>query len=439
MTATDRPLRVAVVGGGPAGLYTADALTFSSDADVQVDILERLPVPFGLLRYGVAPDHPNIKLAAASLQATLDRPNVRLFCNVEIGRDIDVAELREHYDSVVYATGADTDKTLGVDGEHLPGSTSATEFVKWYNGHPEAPRFDLSTTRSVAVIGAGNVALDVTRLLVKSVDDLRHTDIGSDTMGCFASSTVTDVHVLIRRGAEFTKFTTKELRELGELAGVDVLVDPSQLPCDGTEGLTTVAKRNLAVLRGWSERPAGHAPRRVHFHFSARPTAVLGVDAVRAVRVEGDDGGEEVAVDMVLRAVGYRSRPIAGVPFDAHTHTIPHHAHRVVRDGVPRPGEYAVGWVKRGPTGILGTNRSDAEDTATALLEDRQSLSAPSEPSRPFRDLLAERGIEFLDNAAWDAIAAREDALGAEEGRARVKIREWAELVAAGRHTVDAV
>lgn len=438
MTPAERPLRVAVVGGGPAGLYTADALTFASDVMVHVDVLERLPVPFGLLRYGVAPDHLNIKLAADSLQEVLDRPNVQLFCNVEIGRDVDVEALREHYDSIVYATGADADNTLGIPGENLLGSASATAFVKWYNGHPEADRFDLSTTASVAVVGAGNVALDVTRLLVKSVDELRHTDIDSDTLARLDASAVTDVHILVRRGAEFAKFTTKELRELGELAGVDVVVDPVQLPPEGIDGLGTVAKRNLAVLRKWSTQALSDAPRRIHFHFSTRPVDLVGVHAVRAVSIEHGDSVHELAVDLVLRAVGYRSRPIAGVPFHEETFTIPHRDHRVVRDGVAQPGEYAVGWAKRGPSGILGTNRSDAEATAAAVLADRENLFARTEPTGTGRELLEGRGTRFLDNGAWDAIAAKEKELGSLDGRARVKIRHWEELVAAGSPPVTA-
>lgn len=435
---TERPLRVAVVGGGPAGLYTADALTFASDVLVHVDVLERLPAPFGLLRYGVAPDHLNIKLAADTLQEVLDRPNVRLFCNVEIGRDVDVDALRAHYDSIVYATGADADNSLSIPGEELRGSSSATAFVKWYNGHPEAQLFDLSATGAVAVVGAGNVALDVTRLLVKDVAELRQTDIDSETLDALAASSVTDVHVLVRRGAEFVKFTTKELREIGELTGVDVMVDPAQLPAPEIDGvLPTAAKRTLAVLRKWAVRQSTGAPKRVHFHFSTRPTEVLGVDEVRAVRIERDGVNRELPVQLVLRAVGYRSRPIAGVPFRENTATIPHRDHRVVRDETAQPGEYTVGWVKRGPSGILGTNRSDAEATAAAVFEDRETLLARrTEAVGSPLDLLTERCTGLLDNVAWNSIAAKERELGFAEGRDRVKIRLWQDLVAAGLSTV---
>jgi ferredoxin--NADP+ reductase len=435
MTTTDRPLRVAVVGGGPAGLYTADALTFDPDSNATVDILERLPVPFGLLRYGVAPDHLTMKLAVNSLQEVLDRPSVRLFCNVEIGRDIAVEELRRHYDAVVYATGADADNRLAIPGEDLTGSSSATSFVKWYNGHPEAMDFDLSRASTVGVIGAGNVALDVTRILVKQAEELRNTDIDEATLVALAASTVTDVHIFIRRGAEFAKFTTKELRELGELHDVDIVVDPEHVPADDAGELGAVAKRNIALLRAWSGRTPTGATRRIHFHFSTRPTEILGEQSVRAIRVErsGTDDCRDIPVDMILRAVGYRSRPIVGVPFSDETATIPHEDHRVIRDGAPQRGEYAVGWAKRGPSGVLGTNRSDAEATAGSVFDDRvELLMQRTEDFGGALNLLTTRGTRFLDNEAWNTIADREIQLGTIHGRQRIKIRSWDELVAAG-------
>ncbi|MFZ2177668.1 MAG: FAD-dependent oxidoreductase [Rhodococcus sp. (in: high G+C Gram-positive bacteria)] len=438
MSASHRPLRVAVVGGGPSGLFTADALTCNEHSDVTVDILERLPVPFGLLRYGVAPDHPNIKSAADTLQEVLDRSSVNLLCNVEIGRTVDVDDLRRHYDALVYATGADADNTLAIPGEDLAGSHSATSFVKWYNGHPEAGAFDLAHTRRVAVVGAGNVALDVTRILVKDPGQLAETDIPHDTLNALAASAVTDVHILARRGAECAKFTTKELRELGELSNVDVIVDADQIPPDPDDGWPPVVKRNMKVLRDWAGRETTSAPRRIYFHFSTRPTDIVGTDTVEAVRVEhtvagsAGDGRHDIPVELVLRAVGYRSRPIAGIPFTQVTSTIPHENHRVIRDGRAQRGEYAVGWAKRGPTGILGTNRADAEDTAAALFADRERLLAARPDDRNgIADLLRERSIRVLDKRGWTEIKSRELEHGARHGRSRVKIRSWNDLVEA--------
>ena len=439
MISTSRTLRVAIIGAGPSGLYTADALTLEEGAAVAVDLIERLPVPFGLLRYGVAPDHPNIKAAAEPLQDVLDRPTVRLFCNVEVGVDIDVAELRKRYDAIVYATGADADNELRIPGEQLQGSESATSFVRWYNGHPEATGYDLASVRAVAVIGAGNVALDVTRILVKSPATLRSTDIDEATLAALDDSAVTDVHIIARRGAEHAKFTTKELRELGELPDVDIVVDRANIPPESAEGITGVAARNIKLLRAWSQRGTTGAARRVHFHFSTRPTAVLGDAVVTGLRVEGTDTGDgnsrsdEIPVELVLRAVGYRSRPIDGIPFVDSTATIPHENHRVVRDGRTESKEYAVGWVKRGPRGILGTNRSDAYDTAQAIFDDRDDLhSRRQDDAMPIEDLLQGRGIRFLGRDAWMSISEHEVQLGASHDRPRVKIRSWDALVAAG-------
>lgn len=429
--ATSRPLRVAVVGAGPAGLYTADSLTFESETDVQVDLIERLPAPFGLLRYGVAPDHPTIKSAADSLQEVMERPNVSLFCNVEVGSAVTVDDLRAAYDAVVYAMGADADRALGIEGEGRAGSESATSFVKWYNGHPEAREFDLTGTRHAVVIGAGNVALDVTRMLVKDACSLRETDVPEHVLHALSTSSITDVHLIARRGPEHAKFSTKPLHELGELPGVDVIVDPAAIPAEPPEGCGPIAKRNLAIFRTWAERPSTGATRRLHLHFGTRPEAILGEAAVERLRVRsGDDVVREIPAELVLRAVGYRSRPIPGVPFADDTATIPHIGHRVVRDGRPALGEYAVGWAKRGPRGILGTNRADADDTAQALLADRHELVA-ARPAAPtgIEPVLADRGVRYLDLAAWNTIVDNEVRLGGRHGRPRVKIHVWGELV----------
>lgn len=425
------PLRVAVVGAGPAGLYIADQLTGDGDNATAVDLFERLPVPFGLLRYGVAPDHPAIKSASATFQEILDRTGVELFCNVEIGRDVTVDELRQRYDAVVYATGADSSRSLGIEGEELRGSISATDFVKWYNGHPEAGSHDLGTVRSAVVVGAGNVALDVARMLVKNPADLVDTDISADVLGALSDSTVTDVHLVARRGPEHARFTTKELRELGGLRGVDIVVDPAQIPSADPEGLGPVGRRNLKVLREWCGRPETGAPRRIHLHFGARPDRLSGHSDVDGAILETADGTVELEAELVIRAIGYRSRALPGVPFDDDAGTIPHRDHRVLRDGAACPGEYAVGWVKRGPSGILGTNRGDAIDTVAAIVEDA-ALRRPADDAQSTGALLGARGVPFLDNRSWNGIQRAEQMLGASLGRGRVKLSGWDDLVRAG-------
>jgi ferredoxin--NADP+ reductase len=427
-----RPFRVAVVGAGPAGLYLADQLTYESEIATVVDLFERLPVPFGLLRYGVAPDHPTIKSAAETFQEILDRPQVNLYCNVQVGRDILVAELRERYDAVVYANGADTDRRLGIEGEGLPGSISATDFVKWYNGHPEASAHDLRGAKSVVVIGAGNVALDVARILVKDAKLLTDTDIPSDVLNTLGASSVTDVHIVARRGPEFARFTTKEVRELGGLDGVDVIVDPEEIPAEDPDGLGPVGRRNLGVLRGWATKQATGAPRRVHLHFGARPERLLGDATVRGIRVATARGSVDVDAHLVIRAIGYRSQPIDGVSFDEESGTIPHQDHRVRYGDGGGPVEYAVGWVKRGPSGILGTNRGDAADTAAAIRADFGGASKVS-PSSTMGDVFTERGVVFLGKESWSRIVRHERALGADCGRGRVKIQDWQTLVDIGR------
>jgi ferredoxin--NADP+ reductase len=427
-----RPFRVAVVGSGPAGLYLADQLTYDSEIATVVDLFERLPVPFGPLRYGVALDHPTIKSAAETFQEILDRPQVNLYCNVQVGRDISVAELRERYDAVVYANGADTDRRLGIEGEELPGSTSATDFVKWYNGHPEADAHDLRGVKSVAVIGAGNVALDVARILVKDAKLLTDTDIPAGVLNTLAASSVTDVHLIARRGPEFARFTTKELRELCGLDGVDVIVDPEEIPADDPDGLGSVGRRNLGVLRSWATQARAGAPRRVHLRFDARPEQLLGDASVRGIRVATARGSVDVDAHLVIRAIGYRSQPIAGVSFNEESGTIPHQDHRVRRGDDVAGREYAVGWVKRGPSGILGTNRGDAADTAHAIRADFGRTSKVL-PSSTVEDVFAERGVVFLDKESWRRIVRHELALGADCGRGRVKIQDWQTLVDIGR------
>jgi ferredoxin--NADP+ reductase len=443
-------LRVAVVGAGPAGVYTAEALTRYA-GDVLVDVIDGLPSPYGLVRYGVAPDHPLTQSIANALAGVLQQPGVRFLGNVRVGDDVTLDELHDHYDAVVVATGAAVDRKLGVPGEDLPGSVSATDLVAWYGGHPDTPpdRFRLDA-RTVAVVGAGNVAGDVARMLARTPEELRATDAPDHVLAAFAASQVQDVHLLARRGPAQAKFTTRELRELGDLAEADVLVDPADLELDevSTAALTgsPAARRNLDVLRGWAARPPDGRPRRVHLHFFARPVALLGDDRVSGLRVERtrftDDGalvgtGEErdLPVDQVVRAVGYRSLPLPGLPFDAAAGVVPHEAGRVHRDGVQVPGTYVAGWAKRGPTGVIGTNKHDARETVRTMLDDLQAL--PPAPVREPDALLArlrDRGVQVVTWDGWTAIERAEAARGQEQGRERAKIHDRAELlrIAAG-------
>jgi ferredoxin--NADP+ reductase len=438
-------LRVAVIGSGPAGIYAAEALT--RHGDVAIDVLDRLPCPFGLVRYGVAPDHPKIRSISAALSSVLEDPEVRFLGNVDVGTDVSLEELHDFYDAILVASGAAIDRRLGVPGEDLPGSFSATEFVAWYNGHPDAAldAFTLDAT-SVAVIGVGNVAVDVVRLLAKTADDLRSTDIPDHVLAVLDSSRVTDIHMIGRRGPAQAKFTTKELRELGEIANADVLVDPAELELDeASEQLlatTPAARRNIEVLRGWAAREPGGRPRRLHVRFWQRPVEVLGELLVTGVRLEQTglvDGQlvgtgilSTVDAQMVLRSVGYRGLPMPAVPFDDSSGIVPNAAGRVLLDGEPVRGLYVAGWIKRGPTGVIGTNKHDARETVAAILED-----APLLPPAPIRDpdglpsLLAQRGVTAVSWEGWRAIELAESQLGEARGSARARITERAALLAA--------
>lgn len=436
-------LRVAVVGSGPAGVYAAAALARAGG--VSVDVLDRLPAPYGLVRYGVAPDHVKMKAVDAALRKVLEDPAVRFLGNVEVGTDLTLEELHRFYDGIVFATGAAVDRRLDVPGEDLPGSFSATDFVAWYSGHPDArlDRFTLAATH-VVVIGVGNVAVDVARVLTKTAAALSSTDVPGHVLDVLEASAVTDVTMIGRRGPAYARFTTKELRELGEIAGADVIVDPADLVLSPAEEAAVAADRtlraNLEVLRGWAERTPTGAARTLRLRFWLRPAEVLGSSVVTGLRAErtalvdgrvrGTGSSEDLPAQMVLRSVGYRVVPPAGLPYDDALGTVPHDAGRVLRDGRALPGVYVAGWLKRGPTGVIGTNKPDGTETATSLLAD-----APTLPRAPERDpdaiveLLLERKVQAVGWAGWQSIDAAERALGAARDCARVKIADRATLL----------
>ncbi|WP_214413017.1 FAD-dependent oxidoreductase [Sphaerisporangium fuscum] len=415
-------LRVAIVGSGPAGIYTAEALTKQAGEQVEIDVLDRLPTPYGLVRYGVAPDHTSIKSIAGYLRRVLELPSVRFLGGVELGGEISVDDLTACYDAVVYCTGAMVDRHLGIPGEDLPGSVAATDFVNWYCGHPDMPpdTFSLDSTE-VAVIGVGNVAVDVVRVLAKTADELRSTDVPQEVLDRLAKSQVTGIHMIGRRGPEHAKFTLKELRELGELANCDVSVRPEEAGSGEVGELSRQIRGNVEVLRSWSAREAKGRPRRLSVRFWLRPVEILGSSRVEGLRLErtrladgrvvGTGEYETLPVGMVLRSVGYQSVPLPGVPFDGATMTVPNTAGRVSE------GQYVAGWLKRGPTGVIGTNKSDAAETVRTLLADLASRPDRSAPPSRLDDLLAARGVRPVTYADWLSIEAAEAALAASLGR----------------------
>ncbi|MFG3015052.1 FAD-dependent oxidoreductase [Streptomyces cinerochromogenes] len=442
-------LRVAVVGSGPSGCYTAQSLV-QSDPGVLVDVLDRLPCPYGLVRYGVAPDHEKIKSLQGSLRTVLEHERVRFLGGVRVGGPggLPVERLRGLYHAVVYCVGAATDRRLGIPGEELPGSWSATEFVSWYSAHPDAADAGfLRGVRSAVVIGVGNVAVDVTRMLVRGAAELRPTDIPQAALDTLTASGLTEVQMVGRRGPAQARFTTKELRELGALPGTDVTVDEAELTLDPADpgALPAGPRRNLEVLRAWAARSAtAAAARRVRLRFFLRPVELLAeggrVGAVRFERTAPDGAGgvtgtgryEDVPAQLVLRSVGYRGVPLEGLPFDPASGTIPHQEGRVLRGGAPSPGEYVAGWIKRGPTGVIGTNRPCAKETVTSLLADAPALARTDLPEDPVAVLRA-AGVEPVPWDGWLAIERAEAELGARLGRGVVKLADWDALLGVAR------
>ena len=456
------PIRVAVIGSGPAGFYAAGHLLKAADGQLEVDMLERLPTPWGLVRSGVAPDHPKIKSVTRVYEKTADNPRFRYFGNITFGEHVFREDLLVHYHAIVYATGSPSDRPLGIPGEDLPGSHAATEFVGWYNGHPDHTdlEVDLLSAERAVVIGNGNVALDVARMLVLAPSELEPTDTADHALEVLAASRVSEVVVVGRRGPAQAAFTNPELLELGELSGADVIVDAAELDRalavpdrNAEEDITS--RRNVEILRSYAARPPAGHPKRIVLRFLRSPTALLAderghlgaVELIRNELVPTDGGGlraeptserETIPAGLVFRAIGYRGVPLPDVPFDQRSAVIPNRSGRVLDPdgGEPLAGEYVVGWIKRGPSGVIGTNKRDAQETVDAMLADLVPSSengaattasfATHEPRLPDADaveaLLRSRQPDLVTYAGWEAIDRHERALGEPSGRPRVKL-----------------
>ncbi|MEV4143383.1 FAD-dependent oxidoreductase [Amycolatopsis sp. NPDC049691] len=438
------------MGAGPAGIYAADILD-KSDADVTIDVFERMPAPFGLIRYGVAPDHPRIKGIVTALHKVLDKPNIRLLGNIDYGTDIKLDELREFYDAVIFSTGASADRALDIPGIDLDGSHGAADFVSWYDGHPDVPRTWPLNASSVAVLGVGNVALDVARILAKTADELLTTDIPDNVYQGLKASPVTDVHVFGRRGPAQAKFTPLELRELDHSPNVEVIVSPEDIEFDDGSIAALRASKQIDMvvktLQEWAIREPGTRQRRLHLHFFHSPAEVLGEDGrvtgLRTERTEltGDGNvrgtGEfhDWDVQAVYRAVGYLSSHLPEIPFDHVAGVVPNQAGRVLDlDDNQLPGVYVTGWIKRGPIGLIGHTKGDAAETIASLLADADTLTAPKYDSPDaILDFLAARGIPYTTWEGWGKLDAHEKALGLAAGRERIKVVEREEMTRVSR------
>ncbi|MEJ3405439.1 FAD-dependent oxidoreductase [Rathayibacter sp. YIM 133350] len=451
-------LRLAIIGAGPAGIYAADILLKAErNFDVSIDLFDHLPAPYGLVRYGVAPDHPRIKGIITALREVLDRGDIRIFGNVRFGEDITLDDLKKHYNAVIFATGAVKDADLAIPGIGLEGSYGAADFVSWYDGHPDYPREWPLEAESVAVIGNGNVALDVARILAKHADDLLPTEIPANVYEGLKASPVTDVHVFGRRGPTSVKFTPLELRELGELRDVDMIVYDEDFDYDDAARAAVAGNKQVfvidKVLQQWRQREVGAASRRLHLHFFAKPISVLddgsghvGAISYERTKPDGEGGvvgtGElrRVPVQAVYRAVGYFGSPLPGIPFDKKFGVIPNHEGQVlIRDKTSGEfrqmyGVYATGWIKRGPVGLIGHTKSDAMETVRHLINDLGNWWQPESPSeQSVVDLLDSRGIAYTDLDGWHNLDQHEQRLGADEGRTRIKVVPREDMVAISR------
>jgi ferredoxin--NADP+ reductase len=454
----ENPLRVAIVGSGPSGFYAAGQLLATKNAVVEVDVFDRLATPWGLVRFGVAPDHPKIKSVTRVFERTARLPGFRFHGNVEAGRDVSHEQLAAAYHAVLYAVGTPSDKRLGIDGEDLPGSVAATDFVAWYNGHPDYAdlEFDLSAKRAV-VIGNGNVAVDVARMLMLSIDELAVTDIADHALEALRFSQVEEVILLGRRGPAQAAFTHPELLELAELELADVIVHPEDLELDGASQASladadATTKRNIATLNEYKTLTPSGKPRRIELRFLSAPVTIEGDGRVEAIVVErtelvqSEDGSlrarptgvtERIETGLVLRSIGYTGKPLPGVPFDGKLGRVLNRDGRVLdpETSAPLPGVYAAGWIKRGPSGVIGTNKKCAQDTTTLLLQDFAAGLLP-EPSRSAEDLLADlhETTNIVDYSGWEAIDAHERSLGESSGRPRVKLVRHHELLSRAGH-----
>jgi ferredoxin--NADP+ reductase len=435
-------LRLAIIGAGPAGIYAADlAIKAEKNFDLSIDLFDRLPAPYGLVRYGVAPDHPRIKGIISALREVLDRGDIRFFGNVNYGTDITLEDLKKHYNAVIFATGSIKDAPLDVPGMGLEGSYGAADFVSWYDGHPDVPREWPLTAKEVAVIGNGNVALDVARILAKHPEDLLPTEIPGNVFDGLAASPVTDVHVFGRRGPAQVKFTPLELRELGEIRDVDMIVHDEDFSYDEASKTAIATNKQVfvidKVLNQWRQREVGAASRRLHLHFYSKPLEILDdgtgrVGGFRWERTEPDgEGGvrgtgeiREVSVQAVYRAVGYFGSPLVDVPFDERRGVIPNREGQVLDDAdEPLNGVYATGWIKRGPVGLIGHTKSDAMETLGHVLSDQGNWWTPADPAEDSVDALLEaRGVAYTTVDGWHRLDAHELALGEAVGRTRIKV-----------------
>lgn len=439
-----RPIRIAIVGAGPAGIYAADALLKSDAArepGVSIDLFERMPAPFGLIRYGVAPDHPRIKGIVEALHQILDKPQLRLFGNVDYPGDIDLDDLRSLYDAVIFSTGARTDRALDIPGIGLTDSHGAADFVSWYDGHPDAPRGWPLTAEKVAVLGVGNVALDVARILAKTADELLPTEIPPNVHDGLKANKALEIHVFGRRGPAQAKFTPMELRELDHSPNIEVVVAPEDIDYDdGSIAARRASKQTDMVaktLENWAIRDVGDRPHKLFLHFFESPVEVLGeegrVAGLRTERTELDGTGNvrgtgrftDWDVRSVYRAVGYYSDELPKLPFDVVSGTVPHAAGRVLNGDEPMTSVYVTGWIKRGPVGLIGHTKGDANETVACLLEDhaagRLPAAAVPDPDAVV-DLLEQRGVRYTTREGWHRLDAHERQLGRPQGRERVKV-----------------